>query len=128
MKLVDAMTMMIQSHVELESGHQCMLLVNDIQNHNEMKEKAGSVNGTDVESTRRTSVGRRGIVCQQVCGESEKQEESRVERNLGKNEVQDHRLENEGRTNQMEIGGMDREKYVVIETDQGTKTMEMITD
>ena len=83
MKLVDAMTMMIQGHVELESGHQCMLLVNDIQNHNEMEDKAGSVTRTDVESTRRTPVGQRGLVCQQVCGESEEQEESRVERNLG---------------------------------------------
>ena len=47
-KLVHAMTMMILDEVEIESGHWCMILVNESQNHNEMLEKSGSGNGANV--------------------------------------------------------------------------------
>ena len=47
-KLVNAMTTMILDEVEIESGHWCMILVNESQNHNEMTEKSGSGNGANV--------------------------------------------------------------------------------
>ena len=42
-KLVNAMTVVIWDAVEIESGHWCMILVNESHNHNGMIEKAGPV-------------------------------------------------------------------------------------